>query len=86
MSDETFFRVYEGERGGICRGCQAEIVWHETLSGKHMPINLGARPVQSEMDLMKRRRILFFRASDSHWSTCPAREQFHKRRKPVLRR
>lgn len=63
-----------------CRGCGASIVWHETLTGKRMPINAGAVPRRTEREGEgKRRTILFLAAADAHWATCPKRAQFSKR-------
>lgn len=80
MAFETLIRLFEDSRSpGECRGCQARIEWFETLTGKKMPMNAGAVPRKSENDPETRRVIAFFASADSHWNTCPARDQFSRR-------
>lgn len=78
MPQPQFIRVYDGARGGQCKGCRKEIKWFTTLSGKHMPMDLNAEAQKVEHDPLMKRTILYFRASDSHWQTCPVRDQFKR--------
>lgn len=78
---ETLIRLFEDpHNSGECRGCQARIDWFETLSGKRMPMNAGAVPRKSENDPATNRVVAFFSAADSHWNTCPERQQFGRKR------
>jgi hypothetical protein len=73
---ETLIRLLEGtKKPGRCRGCEASIDWYDTLAGKHMPMNAGAVPRKSEQD-DQWRVVAYFASSDSHWATCPERQQF----------
>jgi hypothetical protein len=79
---DTLIRLYEGSgRRAQCRGCNADIVWFDTLSGKKMPMNAAAQSKKSELDPVRRRVVLFFAASDAHWATCPEKAQFSRRAK-----
>lgn len=60
-------------RPSICRGCGAEIVWMNTLTGKHMPMNGSARPCHCGDG------VDVYDAADAHWASCPARAMFDKR-------
>jgi hypothetical protein len=44
-----------------------------------MPMNAGAVPVKSENEASTGRVVLFFDASDSHWSTCPESAAFKRK-------
>lgn len=78
---ETLIRVYASSgRVAQCRGCNADIVWMDTLLGRHMPMNASAVPRRSEPHPSTGRVIVFYAAADSHWATCPAREQFRRGR------
>ena len=78
---EVLIRLFEGtKRSGTCRGCLAAVDWYETVAGKRMPMNGGAMPRRSETNVGTPGIVGFFAASDSHWSTYPAREQFKRRR------
>ena len=75
-------RLYEGSKAsGICRGCGAAMDWYDTLSGKKLPMNAGAVPLKSENERDTSRVVAWFDAADSHWNTCPTREQFRKKAK-----
>jgi hypothetical protein len=80
---DTLIRLYEDSRSpGICRGCDAQIEWFETLRGAKMPMNAGAVPRKSENEAGTRRVIAYFAAEDSHFGSCPAAAQFsHKARR-----
>lgn len=72
-------RLYEDSKGfGVCRGCHAPMEWYDTLTGKKMPMNAGAVPLKSESDEGTGRVIAYFAAEDSHWNTCPERQQFRR--------
>lgn len=71
-------RVFEDPSNvAPCSGCSAHIRWHETLSGKSMPMEVNAVPLKSER--MLGRVVVHFDAGDSHWANCPARERFKRR-------
>ncbi len=63
-----------------CRGCQAEIIWIETKSGRKMPLDAKAKTVfikkWSMMD------GVYYWAADlgheSHFATCPQADQFRR--------
>jgi hypothetical protein len=81
MTDkETLIRLYEDPKSRAqCRGCSADIEWHETLTGRRMPMNAGAVPRKSDTHLDSRRVIGFYAASDAHWTTCPDAAQFGRK-------
>lgn len=82
MANDVLIRLFEGSKSpGVCRGCEAPIDWFDTLSGKHMPMNRGAVPRKSETDPATARVVAFYAAEDSHWNSCPAREQFKRKAK-----
>jgi hypothetical protein len=60
---------------GVCRGCVAEIEWHEIVGGRPMPVNMGAKPVQTRG--RDENAVGEFLASDTHWATCPQAKHFH---------
>lgn len=69
---ETLIRVFEdGAKPGRCRSCSAQLMWHETLTGKTMPMNADAVPRKSYRDAATHRVVVYFAASDSHFATCP---------------
>lgn len=77
---ETLIRLFEDPTNvGACRSCAARIVWHETLTGKKMPMNAGAVPRKSETDQATRRVVAFYSADDSHFNTCPDAARFSKK-------
>lgn len=81
VAAEVLIRLFAAtKQPGVCRGCSAPIDWYETLGGKRMPMNSGAIPRRSETNGSTPGVVGFFAASDSHWSTCPARDQFARRR------
>lgn len=70
-------RVYENPSSvSPCAGCSAHIRWHETLSGKTMPMDVNAVPLKSER--IDGRVVVTFDAGDSHWATCPASQRFKR--------
>lgn len=74
---ETLLRLWEdGAARGQCHGCEADIVWYETLNAKRMPMNAGAVPRKSDVDPLTHRVVLFFAADDSHFTTCPEAAKF----------
>ena len=83
MADaETLIRLLENARPqrAQCRACAADIEWFETLNGKKMPMNAGAVPRKSQNHPETGRVIAFYSSADSHWNTCPDRQQFVKAR------
>jgi len=70
-----------------CSSCEAEIIWAETGSGKHMPLDAvpsdkgnmvfvkGKTWVATEMD-----RRLYRELHASHFSTCPNAAHHRRRR------
>jgi hypothetical protein len=79
---EQLIRLFEDSKApGRCRGCEAAIDWFETLAGKKMPMNPDAVPRKSEKESGSFGRVVaFYAAEDSHWNTCPEREQFKRGR------
>lgn len=63
---------------GVCRGCLAEIEWYETVGGRSMPMNVGARAVSVKG--REKNAVLAFAAADTHWATCPGAKSFKKKR------
>ena len=55
-----------------CRSCGADIIWITTLAGKHAPCDKGFRNVTT----VDGRTV---RGHESHFSTCPNRDQHRKR-------
>lgn len=79
---EQLIRLYEDSRApGHCRGCEAPLVWYDTVNGKKMPMNERSVPVKSENEPGTGRVIAFFLASDSHWATCPDAAKFGRKRR-----
>ena len=66
-------------KAGVCRGCRAPIDWYRTTHGRAMPMNGGAKPMDA-IDGPPREGV--FASADSHWATCPKREQFKKSAPP----
>ena len=80
MTTDTLIRLYEdSKQPARCRGCEADIEFFETLAGKRMPMNAGALPRKSEKDPVTGHVIAYYAAADSHWNTCPDRDQFSRR-------
>lgn len=78
---ETLIRLYEdSKKSARCRGCEADIEFFETLTGKRMPMNAGAVPRRSENDPETMRVVGFYAAADSHFTSCPQSAQFSRRR------
>jgi hypothetical protein len=58
-----------------CSACQALIVWFRTKNGKRMPVNAETtKPTDAAHQLDLSRHV-------SHFSTCPAADQFRRARK-----
>jgi len=58
-----------------CSGCDALIVWFRTETGKRMPVNAETtKPTDAAHQLDLSRHV-------SHFSTCPAADQFRRARK-----
>ena len=54
---------YRFDNHGLCRGCNAEIEWWVTPSGKKIPFNLMVKDLSPVV---------------AHFVTCPDREQFRR--------
>lgn len=80
MEKETLIRLFEDSKAPArCRGCSAPIEFYETLRQKRMPMNAGAVPRKSEIDMATNRVVAFFAASDSHFNSCPDAPSFSRK-------
>ena len=81
MLTETLIRLYDSSRRvAHCRGCNAEIVWMDTLGDKSLPMNADAVPRRSEPHPTSGRLVVYYAQADTHWATCQARERFRRGR------
>jgi len=61
-----------------CKGCGAEILWVETVKGKKMPVDpkelvfVHIEKVSGKAEVLK--------GYVPRWASCPARDQFKRRR------
>ena len=75
---EQLIRLYESTSSSPCKACGTKIQWHETLNGRSMPMNYGSVPRRSETGA-DGRVYGHYASSESHWNTCPNRDQFKSR-------
>lgn len=61
-----------------CRSCGALIDWYETPSGRPMPMNAGAQPLNPIVNLAM--PIASFDSAGTHWATCPDAATWKARR------
>jgi len=59
-------------RESNCRSCRAPIVWLRTNTGHRMPVNADTAQPHDE--------IFVYGRHVSHFSTCPQRDDWRKRR------
>jgi hypothetical protein len=66
--------VSDSVQPGACKGCGRKILWFDTPVGKRMPMDAHAmiRQLGIGFDM--------YAASDSHWTSCPKRDKFDKRK------
>jgi hypothetical protein len=79
---DTLIRLHEAsKKPGICSAtsCRAALDWYRTLAGKSMPMNRGA-VARDHVQGPDGGLVALFSSADAHWSTCPARKKFGKRR------
>jgi hypothetical protein len=73
----SVFLVSGSRREATCRGCGADIAWFKTPGGKAMPMNRGAQPIARPLG---GNTTAEYSTDDTHWATCPQRDQFKRRR------
>jgi hypothetical protein len=79
---ETLFRLVEKtKQPGVCSAssCRAPLDWYRTLTGASMPMNRGA-VARDHVEDGRGGTVALFSSADAHWSTCPARQKFARRR------
>ena len=67
------------KKAGQCSAasCLAPLDWYRTEHDKAMPMNRGAEA--GRVEFFGDDPIGTFNSADSHWATCPARQQFSHR-------
>lgn len=61
-------------REGLCKGCMAAVLWATTVNGAPMILDKW-EPRFDEDD-----GCALIDSADTHWATCPQRQQFERRR------
>jgi hypothetical protein len=70
-------------RADICRSrlCRKKIWWAQLCkSGKFMCFDEKPEPIVTETEVFTDRQLLTVDASKVHWSSCPGRQQFKRKR------
>lgn len=70
-------------RADICRSklCRKRIWWAQLVkSSKFMCFDAKPEPIVTETEVFTDRTLLTVDASTVHWSTCPGRQQFKRKR------